>query len=255
MKRLIMWPFLSSKPASNGREPDPPNPRYFGSVIAANGQPGSGKSFLLCKIAFTAAVRHRLPLIMQDTRGDLSVYHRAAIKTLEGKSDRDSVLKLDFLKDKSRCKILNDRSGSQFLSLLEHYSSESAKEVNRTPKAYVLVDEGGVLRRGDESFWDISSGFRNSGITAYTSVHKDTDISRVGRQCLRAVILQRPYEGEVEFFGVTILANECSPPMSSEVTYIDSFDRELHHFNIDTDVIPECITHPVQPTRVKGLKF
>lgn len=250
-----MWPFQSPRTPVSGREPDQANPRYFGSVIAANGQPGSGKSFLLCKVAFTAAIRHRLPLIMQDTRGDLSVYHRAAINTLEGKSDRASALKLDFLRDKSRCKILIDRSGSQFLSLLEHYSTVSAKEVNRTPKAYVLVDEGGVLRRGDESFWDISSGFRNSGVTAYTSVHKDTDISRVGRQCLRAVILQRPYEGEVEFFGVTIPAGECSPPMSDTVTYIDSFDRELHRFNIETDNIPECLTHPVQPTRVKGLRF
>jgi hypothetical protein len=250
-----MWPFQSRKGPVSAPTDTKPNPRYFGSVIAANGQPGSGKTFLVCKLAFTASFRHRLPLIMQDTRGDLSVYHRAAIKTLENRSDAVSKLKLELLRDKSRCKILTDRNGESFLALLEEYSRQSSKEVNRTPKAYALVDEGGVLRRGDESFWDISSGFRNSGITAYTSVHKDTDISRVGRQCLRAVILQRPYEGEVEFYGVTIPAGECSPPMSNTVTYIDSFDRTIKRFDINTDSIPECLTHPVQPTKVSGLEF
>lgn len=232
-----------------------PSPRHFGSVIALNGQPGSGKTFLACKLIFSAGFRYRLPIILQDTRGDLKVYHKAAIKTLESKSDKASQLKLSFLKDSSRCKILSDKTGDQFLSLLQHYSKVSSKETVRVPKAFVLVDEGGVLRRGDEGFWDIASGFRNSGITAYTSVHKDTDISRVGRQCLRAVILQRPYEGSVEFFGVEIPASECSPPMSDTVTYIDSYERTVKRFDIAKDNIPECLIHPVQPTRVSGLSF
>ena len=250
-----MWPFTRNAPNHATVDPPAANPAYFGSVIALNGQPGSGKTFLACKLIFSAGFRHRLPIILQDTRGDLAVYHAAAIRTLERKSDRISELKLSFLRDKQRCKFLRERDGSGFLALLEHYSKVSSKEVNRTPKAYVLIDEGGVLRRGDEGLWDIAAGFRNSGITAYTSVHKDTDISRVGRQSLRAVILQRPYEGSVEFFGVDIDAMECSAPMSNTVTYIDSLKRELVRFDIEKDQIPEVLTHPVQPTRVKGLEF
>lgn len=250
-----MWPFRTRNRPSIPSDSHPPNPALFGSVIAANGQPGSGKSRLLSKLVFTAGFRHRLPIIIQDTRGDIAVYHEAAIRTLEGKRDAASVQKLSLLRDKSRCRILSDRTGDSFIALLEHYAKQSSKEVNRTAKAFAFVDEGGVLRRGDEGFWDISSGFRNSGITAYTSVHKDTDISRVGRQCLRAVILQRPYEGSVEFFGVTVDAMDCSAPMSDEVTYIDSFRRVVTRFNIERDPIPVTLTHPVQPTRVEGLEF
>ena len=249
-----MWPFRSQS-SQRHEETAEPNPAFFGSVIAANGQPGTGKTYLLSKLIFSAGFRHRLPIILQDTRGDLAVYHRAAIVSLEGKNDRVSRQKLEFLRDKERCKFLRDRDGSGFLSLLEHYSRVSQKEVNRTAKAYVMIDEGGVLRRGDEGLWDIASGFRNSGITAYTSVHKDTDITRVGRQCLRAVILQRPYEESVSFFGVDVPAMECSPPMSDVVTWIDSFHRVVSRFDIGTQSVPEVLTHPVQTTRVKSLTF
>lgn len=252
---MRFWPFNRYNPPSTPAVSESPNPAFFGSVIAANGQPGTGKTYLLFRLVCTAGFKHRLPVILQDTRGDLSVYHAAAIRSLAGKTDKVSRLKRDFLTDKSRFVILNDASGESFLSLLSSYYKASAREVNRTPKAFALVDEGGVLRRGEETFWDISSGFRNAGITAFTSVHKDTDISRVGRQCLRAVILQRPYEGTVDFFGKEIPAEDCSPPMSDIVTYIDSLNREVLRFDITKEQIPECLTHPVQPTRVKEMKF
>ena len=109
-----------------------------------------------------------------------------------------------------------------------------------------------------ESFWDIARGFRNAGITAYTTIHKDTDITRSGRQCLRAVLLDRPYEESVNFFGVDIPSMECSTPMSDTVTFIDSFDRTVKKFHLVNDWpknVPSCLIEPVQPTNVSSITF
>lgn len=244
-----------------------PNPKYAGSVIVLAGQPGSGKTYRGFQLACIASFHYKLPLIAQDIRGDVRIYRDRMIQTLEHCKDKVSKAKLEFLSNPNKCKCLTGAKNdtAQLMAIMENYKEKNRKAKNRKAECFLFIDEGGVLRRDDEDFWDIAAGFRNSGITAYTTIHKDTDISRVGRQAIRAVILQRGYEGEVDFFGKEIPAEQLAPPMSNTVTYIDSFDRQtdpLKSFEFNEEdplsvLIPdhEVLIHPVQPTYVERMVF
>ena len=219
------------------------------------GAPGTGKTLLAFRIALRAAYEASLPFVAEDPNGDLSVYLEAAKERLRSKpklSERDADL-LEWLEDRSQVRVYSKEKAHKFSSMIEKYRSRASGSSRvRHPTLYAFIDEGGVMRRNSESFWDMASSFRNAGITAYTTIHKDTDISRVGRQSIRAVILFRGYEGEVSFFGKDILAEQCSKPMSREIVYIDGYDRELKKWDCvkNWDNPPFCLVAPVQPTSV-----
>lgn len=232
------------------------DPRRSGSLIVAAGGPGTGKTLLLFRIALKAAYDAGLPFVAEDPNGDLSVYHEAAIDLLKSKrklSEDDADL-LAWLKDRSQVRIYSRDNVKHFSGVLEKYRRDAAKSKSvRKPRVYAFIDEGGSMRRDSESFWNVAASFRNAGITAYTTVHREKDIHPVGRQAIRCVLLFRGYEGEVEFFGVKIDAMDTTAPMSPVVCYIDAFDREVKRWNsVEAwDDPPFCMVEPVQPTNVK----
>lgn len=248
--------FAATRPSHDIDIP-PPNPKFFGSIIAAVGQPGTGKTYKLVRLAYKSAWVNGLPLIVQDTNGEVTIYHEKLIKGFEGKTDTLSQKKLEWLKSTSHVRIFNQNETDWFQAKFKAYERKARKAKIRVPEVVFLIEEGGKLRHDQEDFWSLARKFRNIGAHCYTSIHKDTDITRSGRQCLRVVILDRPYEKEIEFFGVTIPAMECSPPMSDDVTFIDSYSREIQHFNMVTewDNIPDVLIAPVQPTNVDSITF
>ena len=231
------------------------DPRRSGSLIVAVGGPGTGKSLLTFRIALKAAYDAGLPFIAEDPNGDLALYHDKAIERLRmlKRPSEDELDKLYWLTDKSQVRIYSKENVAGFAAIVEKYRKAASKSKRqRKPVLFAFIDEGGVMRRDSESFWNMGAAFRNAGITAYTTIHKDTDVSRVGRQAIRAVILFRGYEGTVEFFGKEIDAAQCTAPMSSDIVYMDNIDRELKHWNSDRDWEnpPYCLVAPVQPTNV-----
>ena len=235
-----------------------PKPELFGSVIAACGQPGTGKTYKIVRLSYLSAWKHNLPLVIQDTKGDATIYHNTMIRSLKKKGDKLSLRKAEWMESKRHVRIFNQRETEWFLELMKKLEAKARKASFREPEIIACIEEGGALRSDSESFWDIARGFRNSGITAYTTIHKDTDITRSGRQCLRAVLLDRPYEESVNFFGVDIPSMECSTPMSNTVTFIDSFDRTVKRFDLVNDWpsnVPSCLIEPVQPTNVDSITF
>lgn len=229
------------------------DPRRAGSMIVAVGGPGTGKTLLSFRLALKAAHSAGLPFIAQDTNGDVGVYHRAAIKRLESiehRSDLQDDL-LDYMKDSSMVRVYPQHKSSQFASVIESYRKQASKSKARKPVLFAFIDEGGMIRRDNESFWNMASSFRNAGITAYTTCHKDTDITRVGRQAIRAVMLFQGYEGTVEFFGVEIDAKDCTPAGSDHVVYMDH-ERTLKRWNhkSEWETPPFELIAPVQPTNI-----
>lgn len=231
------------------------DPRRAGSLIVAVGGAGTGKTLLTFRIALKAAYEAGLPFVAEDPNGDLGVYHKAAISRLRRMKHLtdDEQDRLDWISDSRLVRIYSQRDAGKFAGIMSEYQKRAAKSKSaRAPTLYAFVDEGGVMRRDSESFWDMAVRFRNSGITGYTTVHKDTDISRVGRQAIRAVMFFRGYEGDFEFFGKTITAEEATPPMADYVMYMDSYDRTLKRWDHvkDWDKPPFCLVAPVQPTSV-----
>lgn len=252
----LAWKLFSKSHNDSGKV-EPPNPSLFGSVICACGQPGTGKTYKIVRLSYKAAWKHGLPLIVQDTKGDATIYHRKLIETLSKRSDSTSKRKVEWLQSKRHVRLFNQRETDWFMSVLKRLETKARNASVREAEIIACIEEGGALRSDNENFWDVARGFRNAGVTAYTTVHKDTDITRSARQCLRAVILDRPYEESVEFFGVDIPAMECSPPMSNIVTFIDSFDRTVKRFDMITewDRVPSVLIDPVQPTNVESITF
>jgi len=232
------------------------DPRRSGSLIVSAGGPGTGKTLLLFRLALKAAFDNELPFAAEDPNGDLGIYHKAAIERLESinkRSDREDDL-LDWLKDTSQVRVYSKENVAGFASLIERYRSKASKSKRvRKPVLYAFIDEGGVMRRDSEKFWNMAAAFRNAGITAYTTIHREKDISPVGRQAIRAVILFRGYEGEIEFFGQKIRAEDITKSMSDEIVYMDAQDRTLKTWNANTewDNPPYCLVAPVQPTSVR----
>jgi hypothetical protein len=231
------------------------DPRRSGSLIVAVGGPGTGKTLLTFRLALRAAFDAGLPFIAEDPNGDIGVYHSAAVERLKSQeklSERDQEL-LDYITDTSMVRVYSKENAPKFAAIVEKYRkrASSSKRV-RKPTLFALIDEGGVMRRDSEAFWNMGAAFRNAGITAYTTIHKDTDVSRVGRQAIRAVILFRGYEGTVEFFGKEIDASQCTAPMSNKIVYMDSHDRELKTWDAgrNWDDPPFSLVAPVQPTNV-----
>lgn len=249
----MFWPFNKKKEPEPSQEYDA---RRSGSLIVAVGGPGTGKTLLLFRLALKAAYDAGLPFVAEDPNGDLSVYHAAAIERLASKrklSEDDSDL-LKWLRDKSQVRIYSKEATAGFAAVIEKYRSKASKsKAAREPVLYAFIDEGGVMRRDSEAFWNMGATFRNAGITAYTTVHKDTDISRVGRQAIRAVILFRGFEGSYEFFGKEIDAGDCTKPMDNKIVYMSSYERELEVWDSDKnwDEPPYCLVAPVQPTNVR----
>lgn len=236
-------------------EPEKHDPRRAGSLIVGVGGAGTGKTLLLFRLALRASFDAGLPFVAEDPNGDLAVYLEAAIarlKSLPKRGDDDTEL-LDWITDKSMVRIYSKENAPGFQSVIEAYQKRAAKsKKQRKPTLYAFIDEGGVMRRDSESFWNMAVRFRNAGITGYTTVHKDTDISRVGRQAIRAVMFFRGYEGEFDFFGKTITAEEATPPMADYVMYMDSYDRVLKRWDHKKDWSnpPMELVAPVQPTNV-----
>lgn len=243
--------FIGKKTRETSAEVEDYDPDRAGSMIVAVGGPGTGKTLLTVRLALRAAYDAGLPFAAIDTNGDVEVYRKAAcarIRAIKHRSEGESDL-LDWLEDK-RC-VRTYRDAGEFSALIESYRKNASKQKRREPSLYCFIDEGGMQRRDSESFWDMAASFRNAGITAYTTCHKDTDISRVGRQAIRAVMLFEGYEGTVNFFGVDIEARNTTPPMSDYVVYIDH-TRELKkwdHAKRWHDP-PKCLVAPVQPTAV-----
>lgn len=230
------------------------DPRRAGSMIVAVGGPGTGKTLLSFRLAMMAAFRAGLPLIAQDTNGDVGVYHRAAISRLRQRGDkrteRENEL-LEYLTDDRQVRIYPQSKAEQFAAMIEGFRKRAANDKARRPRLFAFIDEGGMIRRDNESFWNMAASFRNSGITAYTTCHKDTDITRVGRQAIRAVMLFQGYEGTVEFFGVDIEAKDCTPAGADYVVYMDHervlkrWDHVKHWSSPPYELIA-----PVQPTNI-----
>jgi len=243
--------------------PDPPDPRRSGSVILAVGAPGSGKTLKLMRLALYGGYEYRLPVVLQDTNGDLDIYLETVVKGMRDRKDPISIEKADFLKTKVR---VIDKS-EDLLALFAWYRKKAKDASIRVPQAYFVIDEAGVLRRDrendGESFWDIAASFRNSGITAFVSGHRIKDVSPVGRQTVRCLIIERSTEGDIEFFGKDIDNREASPPMSNMITYMDGLDQTIKRFelppiNEPIRRIPDehaILVLPVQPTRVQALRF
>jgi len=232
------------------------DPRRSGSLIVATGGPGTGKTLLLFRLALKAAFDNELPFAAEDPNGDLSIYHQKAIerlKSIEKRTEREDDL-LDWLQDTSQVRVYSKENVEGFANLVELYRKRASKSKRvRKPTLYIFIDEGGVLRRNSEKFWNMAAAFRNAGITAYTTIHREKDISPVGRQAIRVVLLFRGYEGEIEFFGKKINADDITKSMSNEVVYMDGQDRVLKTWNSETDWDnpPYCLVAPVQPTSVR----
>jgi len=235
------------------KDDGPFDPRRAGSMIIAVGGPGTGKTLLSFRLAMLAGFRAGLPLVAQDTNGDVGVYHRAAISRLRRKSnpsehDREV---LEYLTDDRQVRIYPQSKAGQFADMIEGYRKRASKDRNRRARLFAFIDEGGMIRRDNESFWNMAASFRNSGITAYTTVHKDTDITRVGRQAIRAAMLFQGYEGTVNFFGVDIEAKDCTPAGSDYVIYMDH-ERTLKRWDHGSkwSEPPFELIAPVQPTNI-----
>lgn len=229
--------------------------RRAGSLIVAVGGAGTGKTLLTFRIALRAAYDAGLPFVAEDPNGDLGVYHKAAVsrlRAIKNRTEEDNDI-LDWISDSRLVRIYSQKDAAKFADTINAYQKRAAKSSEvRRPTLYAFIDEGGVMRRDSESFWNMAVRFRNAGITGYTTIHKDTDVSRVGRQAIRAVMFFRGYEGEFEFFGKTVTAEEATPAMADYVVYMDSHDRVLKRWNHKEqwDNPPFSLVAPVQPTNV-----
>lgn len=242
-------------------EHEKPDPRRSGSVILLVGAPRSGKTMKGMRMCLRAGFEYRLPVVLQDTNGDLEVYRDSVVDALAKRSDRRSQLKADYIRNK----VVIETDTKKLIGRFDAYRLKARRNKDhRKPEAFFFIDEAGIIRREDndgESFWNIATSFGNAGITCYTTAHKNTDVARVGRQTIRAVCFERNVEGESEWFGETIKPEDSAPPMSDWLVYMDGLDRKIKRWKmpsihdpiVDIPSEHEILFLPVQPTRVETL--
>ena len=235
------------------------SPYYSAPLVRYSGQPGGGKTFDMTRIALYGGFKHRIPTFVQDTKGDIAIYHERIMESLRDKKDVLSSKKLDYLKNKVR--FSDRRDGAEMMAVISIIESRLKKSKERSPTMNLIVDEAGTLQiaNGDK-FWNIASTLRNNVIICHASSHReagDGGISALGREATRAVVLYPQYE-RTDYFGVE--ATQTSIPLSKEKVFIDSIDRKLKKFtladgaeSIKEGSIPEVLIHPVNPTRVKEM--
>lgn len=247
-----------------------PQPEFAMPLVRFSGGPGGGKSFDMIRIGTYAAFHYRYPVIVQDTKGDLTVYINQMIDTLSKKKTKLAEKKIAFLKDNKRFKVIREMNGLTMFAIVKEIQDRSSKMKERRPSCYLIVDEAGTLRdntRRDEKntsieFWNIAATFRNAGILCYATSHRelgDGGVPPLARETTRAVVLYSAYD-EVNYFGVDIDQALTTKPLSKEKVFIDCIDRKLKTFSLDNGPIaegqiPEVLIHPVNVTRIKKMEF
>lgn len=263
---MSLWSDIKSlwSKDSNTQEEDigeVPNPQFSQPLVRYSGQPGTGKSNDMYRIGMLSGFHYRMPVFVQDTKGDLSKYHKSLIRSLERRDDVVSKKKLDFLRNKVRF-VVQDYEGKVMLDTIKLIQDRVARDEAYTHSLFI-VDEAGTLRvNGGESFWFVASTLRNAKILCKATSHRESGeggVPPIAREATRAVVVYSQYD-RVEFFGKEI--ERVSVPFSAERVYIDSVGRTEKTFSIgnnDTPIkvenIPECLIHPVNSTRVEKFLF
>jgi hypothetical protein len=235
------------------------SPYYSAPLVRYSGQPGGGKTYDMTRMALYGGFRHRIPTFVQDTKGDIGIYHERILESLRDKKDVKSRKKLDYLENKVRFSTRSD--GAEMIAVIQIIENKLKKTKERSPTMNLIVDEAGTLQIGNGiRFWNLASTLRNNVMICHASSHReagDGGISALGREATRAVVLYPQYE-RTEYFGVEAI--KTSVPLSKEKVYIDSIDRQLKTFTLaDGDEpivdgsVPEVLIHPVNPTRVKKM--
>lgn len=244
-------------------EYEDPSPYFMSPLIRISGQPGTGKTMFMARIGFYAGYTYRLPIFVQDTKGEIKSYQENIIRNLENKKDNRSKKKLDYVKNKITFSYKDD--GSEMLAVIRKIQKMKTVSRDKSPSLYFIVDEAGTLRRnGGEEFWFLASTLRNIGATALATCHKEVGeggVPPIAREATRAVVLFPQYK-DPEFFDVKISNADIPPGLGNKRAYIDAVDRKVNYFDmpesddvIKPDTIPETIIHPVNTSRIKRLVF
>lgn len=259
---LLDWLF-KSKDEDSDEDYEDPSPYFMSPLIRISGQPGTGKTLLMGRLGLYSGFTYRLPVFVQDTKGEIKRYVNTIVKTLEPKKDNRSKKKVDYLQNKVEFSFKDD--GSEMLARIKKIQKQRVNSSDNSPSAIFIVDEAGTLRRnGGEEFWFVASTLRNIGVTALVTCHREVGeggVPPIAREATRAVILFPQYK-DPEFFDVKIPNDQIPPGISNKRAYIDSVERKVKYFEmpdtdeeIKEDTIPEVLIHPVNTTRIKKLVF
>lgn len=244
-------------------EYEEPSPYFMSPLIRISGQPGTGKTMFMARIGIYAGFHYRLPIFIQDTKGEIKRYVDTMKETLSKDNSIKSKKKVDYLKSKVR--ISYDDDGREMLDTIRYITKVRSKQKVNYPSMYFIVDEAGTLRKnGGEEFWFLASTLRNIGATAFATCHREVGeggVPPIAREATRAVVLFPQYT-DPEFFDVKINNKDIPPGLGNKRAYIDSVDRVVKYFympdndeDIKDDTIPEILIHPVNTTRIKKLSF
>ena len=228
-------------------------PKYDGSVVLFVGKGGCGKTHASSLVLVASSLQWALPAYIQDTTGSVRTRvdgHLRWLRTLDTAKAKRQIEHIE-----SRFQYFTGRDSAKLLDVFNQLLEDTKRTGSVANwQGVCLFDDAQVLRAANSEFFDqVLPLFRNLGLLALVTTHRDKGIPPSARVNVRRVIAWQS-STTVELDGYEFTGRQLNTPKSQSLVYVDPSTGNDGVWNLD-DAPPSILTTPGAITTPKATPF